>query len=160
MEPRIIKTETQHKAYLAEVERLATDDPLPGSAEGDRLELLAKLVEDYEKERYRFARPDPISAIRFRMEEKGLRQKDLAPLLGGKNRVSEVLSGRRPLTVQMIRELSDSLSIPADLLVGESNVAEIDDEDLVAEDIPVPYMVKTGWLPVMDGQHRSALIKR
>src|SRR6266496_3866056 len=113
MEPKIIKTDAEHRAYLAEVERLAVEDPVPGSSEGDRLELLAKLVEDYEKDRYRFARPDPISAIRFRMEEKGLRQKDLAPLFGGKNRASEVLSGRRPLTVQMIRELSDSLSIPA-----------------------------------------------
>jgi HTH-type transcriptional regulator / antitoxin HigA len=160
MDPKIIKTEAEHKAYLAEVERLAADDPAVGSHEGDRLELLAKLVEDYEKDRYRFARPDPISAIRFRMEEKGLRQKDLAPLLGGKNRVSEVLSGRRPLTVQMIRELSESLSIPADLLIGESSVAEIDEQDLVAEDVPVPYLVKSGWLPTIDGAHSSALLRR
>ena len=119
LEPKIIKTEEQYRAYLAEVDRLASDDPAPGTAEGDRLELLAKLVEDYEKARFRFNRPDPIGAIRFRMEEQGLKQKDIAPLLGGKNRVSEVLAGKRPLTVAAIRALSDALHIPAALLVRE-----------------------------------------
>jgi len=123
LEPKIIKTDDQYRAYLAEVDRLAADDPLPGTADGDRLELLAKLVEDYEKERFRFKRPDPIDAIRFRMEEQGLRQKDLAPFLGGRNRVSEVLAGKRPLTVAAIRALSDALHIPADLLVREPQVA-------------------------------------
>ncbi|MBI3916548.1 MAG: helix-turn-helix domain-containing protein [Betaproteobacteria bacterium] len=123
LEAKIIKTEDQYRAYLAEVDRLAADDPVPGTADGDRLELLAKLVEDYEKERFRFRRPDPIDAIRFRMEEQGLRQKDLAPLLGGRNRVSEVLAGKRPLTVSAIRALSDALHIPADLLVQEPGPA-------------------------------------
>lgn len=122
-EPKIIKTDQQYRAYLAEVDRLAADDPAPGTADGDRLELLAKLVEDYEKERFRFKRPDPIDAIRFRMEEQGLRQIDLAPLLGGRNRVSEVLAGKRPLTVAAIRALSDALHIPADLLVREPETA-------------------------------------
>ena len=163
MEPKIIKTEAEHKAYLAEVERLAADDPPPGSAEGDRLELLAKLLEDYEKDRYRFSRPDPISAIRFRMDEKGLKQKDIAPLLGGKNRASEVLAGKRPLTVQMIRSLSDSLAIPADLLVGDMSSAEaIDDEHLAAEGLPIPYLLKSGWLPptISEGQHRAQLLRK
>lgn len=75
MDPRIIKTEQQHREALAEVERLASDDPAMGSPEGDRLELLAKLVEDYEKQQFAFARPDPLSAIRFRMEEQGLVKK-------------------------------------------------------------------------------------
>lgn len=123
LEPKIIKTDDQYRAYLAEVDRLATDDPAPGTPDGDRLELLAKLVEDYEKERFRFKRPDPIDAIRFRMEEQGLRQADLAPLLGGRNRVSEVLAGKRPLTVAAIRALSDALHIPADLLVREPETA-------------------------------------
>ncbi len=118
-EPKIIKTDDQYRAYLAEVDRLAADDPAPGTADGDRLELLAKLVEDYEKERFRFKRPDPIDAIRFRMEEQGLRQKDLAPLLGGRNRVSEVLARKRPLTLAMVRALNEALRIPAELLVRE-----------------------------------------
>ncbi len=120
MDPKIIKTETEHKAFLAEVERLAAEDPMPGTAKGDRLELLAKLVEDYEKQRFRFARPDPVSAIKFRMEEKGLKQSDLAELMGGKNRVSEVFSGERKLTLSMVRALSEGLGIPADLLIQET----------------------------------------
>ena len=119
IEPRIIKTEEQYRAFLAEVERLAGDDPAPATSDGDRLELLAKLVEDYEKERFKFERPDPVEAILFRMEEQGLRQKDLAPILGGKNRVSEVLSRKRPLTLAMVRALHESLRIPAELLVRE-----------------------------------------
>jgi HTH-type transcriptional regulator/antitoxin HigA len=119
MDLKLVKSESQYRAYLAEVERLASDDPPLGTPEGDRLELLAKLVEDYEKECFRFDRPDPVSAIRFRMEEQGLRQKDLAPILGGKNRVSEVLSHKRPLTLQMVRALSESLRIPAELLIRE-----------------------------------------
>jgi HTH-type transcriptional regulator/antitoxin HigA len=119
LEPKIIKTEEQYRACLAEVERLASDDPQPGMPDGDRLELLAKLAEDYEKERFRFNRPDPIAAIRFRMEERGLRQIDLAPYLGGRNRVSEVLAGRRPLTVSAIRALSEALHIPTELLVRQ-----------------------------------------
>ena len=117
MIPRIIKTEQQHREALAEVVRLTAADPAMGSPEGDRLELLAKLVEDYEKQKFFFARPDPPSAIRFRMEEQGLRQKDLAPILGGKNRVSEVLSGKRALTPGMVRLLSESLHIPVELSV-------------------------------------------
>ena len=119
IEPRIIKTDERYRATLAEVERLAGDDPAPGTPDGDRLELLAKLVEDYEKERFKFERPDPVEAILFRMQEQGLRQKDLAPILGGKNRVSEVLSRKRPLTLGMVRALNESLNIPAELLVRE-----------------------------------------
>ena len=119
MEPRIIKTKAQHREALAEVERLTIDDPRLGTPAGDKLELLAKLVEDYEKQRFPFARPDALSAIRFRMEERGLRQKDLATALGGKNRVSEVLSGKRALTLGMVRSLSQSLNISTELLVRE-----------------------------------------
>jgi HTH-type transcriptional regulator / antitoxin HigA len=163
MEPRIIKTEADYNAFLSEVERLARDDPMPGTAEADRLELLAKLVEDYEKARFPFEKPDPISAIRFRMEQAGMRQKDLADLLGGKNRASEVLSGKRPLTVQMIRALNERLGIPTDLLIGQSLPAAIEHEHLAAEQVPISYLVRTGWLPsttVTDGAARSALITR
>jgi HTH-type transcriptional regulator / antitoxin HigA len=119
MEPRIIKTEEQYQRALAEVEQLAAHDPDPVSEDGERLELLAKLVEDYEKARFNFRRPGPIEAILFRMEEQGLRQKDIAPILGGKNRASEILSGKRSLTLPMIRALHEKLSIPADLLIRE-----------------------------------------
>jgi HTH-type transcriptional regulator/antitoxin HigA len=117
---RIIKTKAQHKAALEEVTRLARRDPAPESSAGLRLELLAKLVEDYEKTRFVFARPDPIDAILFRMEERGLRQKDIARVLGGKNRASEVLARKRPLTLPMIRALHEKLDIPPALLIREA----------------------------------------
>lgn len=119
IEPKIIRTRKEYRAFLAEVERLAAGDPTRGTPDGDRLELLAKLVEDYEKERFKFEKPDPIEALRYRMEEQGLRQKDLAKILGGKNRVSEVLNRKRPLTLGMARALSESLDIPAELLIRE-----------------------------------------
>lgn len=117
--PRIIKTDEQHRSFLAEVEKLAKLDPDPESVPGLRLELLAKLVEDYEKVHFSVAKPDPLDAIRFRMEQQGLRQKDIAPLLGGKNRASEILSGKRSLTVQMIRSLNEAFEIPPGLLIRE-----------------------------------------
>lgn len=119
MEPRIIKTDDQYSDFLAEVERLVELDPEPESVVGVRLELLAKLVEDYEKIRFAFAKPDPIDAIIFRMEQQGLRQKDIAPLLGGKNRASEVLSRKRSLTLSMIRALHEKLNLPPALLIRE-----------------------------------------
>lgn len=119
IEPRIIKTDEQHRIFLAEVERLATLDLDPESIQGLRLELLAKLVEDYEKSRFSFAKPDPIDAIVFRMEQQGLKQKDIAPYLGGKNRASEVLSRKRSLTLPMIRSLCEKLDIPPGLLIRE-----------------------------------------
>lgn len=119
LELRIIKTDEQHRDFLAEVERLAILEPDPESAQGLRLELLAMLVESYEKARFAFAKPDPIEAIVFRMEQQGLRQKDIAPLLGGKNRASEVLSRKRPLTLPMIRSLYKKLDIPPGLLIRE-----------------------------------------
>jgi len=116
---RIIKTKAQHAAALAEIARLARRDPARESRDGVRLELLAKLVEDYETERFVFAKPDPVDAILFRMEERGLRQKDVAGVLGGKNRASEVLARKRPLTLSMIRALHEKLDIPHELLIRE-----------------------------------------
>ena len=89
MELRIIKSEEHHRRYLVEARRLAKADPAPESGDGARLELLAKLIDDYERERISFRKPDPIEAILFRMEEQGLRQADIAALAGGKNRASE-----------------------------------------------------------------------
>lgn len=143
LEPKIIKTEDQYVTYLGEVDRLAAEDPAPGTPEGDRLELLAKLVEDYEKSRFKFNRPHPIEAIRFRMEESGLKQKDLAPLLGGRNRASEVLAGKRPLTLSAVRALSTALRIPADLLIQEPEATYLvsDEED----DVSIPLLARSGW---------------
>ncbi len=118
-EPRIIKTSEQYRACVAEVKRLVRKDPDPDSAAGARLELMAKLIEDYERQLFIFEKPDPVDAIIFRMEQQGLRQKDVADLLGGKNRASEVLARKRPLTLPMIRALYERLAIPPELLIRE-----------------------------------------
>jgi len=159
MEPKIIKTEKQYRTTLAVVERLASDDPVPGTPDGDRLELFAKLVEDYEKVRFAFDRPDPVEAILFRMEEQGLRQKDIARMLGGKNRASEVLSRKRPLTLPMIRALYENLRIPPELLIQEPGAKYQSSEDEIKEsDIPVDLLVKRGWAE--GTRSASELLKR
>lgn len=119
MEIRAIKNRKQHHHYLAEAERLMATDPDPRSRKGARLELLVLVIEAYEKEHFKFAPPDPIDAIVFRMEEQGLRQADIAAIVGGKNRASEILSRKRPLTLAMVRALHEKLGIPSELLIQE-----------------------------------------
>jgi HTH-type transcriptional regulator/antitoxin HigA len=80
-------------------------------------------VEDYELQRFKFKKPDPVDAIIFRMEQQGLKQKDIASLLGGKNRASEILARKRPLTLTMIRALHEKLAIPSEVLIGEVEAA-------------------------------------
>ncbi len=137
MELKIIKTDADYRSYLSEVERLALADPSPESSDGARLELLSLLVEEYEKTRFKFEAPSPVEAIQFRMHEQGLRQADLVPYFGSRSRVSEVLAGKRPLTVQMIREISTGLGISADVLVSGSmptNTEPADEADGVDVD--------------------------
>jgi len=128
-----LKTDDEHRSYLAEVERLVVADPDIDTAAGRRLELLAKLVEDCERERFVIEAPDPIDAIVFRMQQQGLRQKDIASYLGGKNRAPEVLSRKRPLTLPMIRALQEGLDIPAELLIRKPAPTYMD-ADKIAED--------------------------
>jgi HTH-type transcriptional regulator / antitoxin HigA len=86
----------------------------------DELDLLSLVVHDYEEKQFPIKKPDPVAAIRFRMEQQGLARKDLIPFLGSRSRVSEVLSGRRGLSLKMIRALAAGLRIPAELLLGET----------------------------------------
>lgn len=127
MDPKVIKFEAEYRTFLSEVERLAELDPEPDSPEGLRLELLSLLVEEYEKRHFPFDKPDPIEAIKFRMNEQGLRQSDLVSYFGSRSRVSEVLNGKRPLTVQMIRALSNGLGIPAGVLIEPVSATESED---------------------------------
>jgi HTH-type transcriptional regulator/antitoxin HigA len=117
MKPKVIKTESDCAVVLARIEKLM--DARPNTPQGDELELLSLLVHDYEERAFPIERPDPVAAIRFRMEQQGLKPKDLVPLLGGRNRVSEVLSGRRNLSLKMIRALAAGLGIPAEVLLGQ-----------------------------------------
>lgn len=116
MEIKPIRNEADHRAALKEIEALMgaqRDTP-----EGERLDVLATLVEAYERKRYRLDPPDPIEAITFYMEQKGLGARDLVPMIGRINRVYEVLGGKRALTIAMIQRLHRELGIPAESLIG------------------------------------------
>ena len=115
MDVRAIRTEADHQAALAEIATLM--DAKAGTPEGDRLDVLATLVEAYEATHIPVEAPDPISAILFMMEQKQLGRRDLEPAIGSRARVAEVLNRRRTLTLPMIRRLSRLLDIPADVLI-------------------------------------------
>jgi len=111
-----IKTERDYQKALKEIERLW--DAKPNTPKGDRLEVLVTLVEAYEQKHYKVEPPDPVEAIKFRMEQLGLKASDLAKILGGRSRVSEVLNRKRKLTVDMMRSLRRRLDIPAESLLA------------------------------------------
>jgi HTH-type transcriptional regulator / antitoxin HigA len=115
MDVKPIKTEADYEAALAEIEQLF--DAKSGTPEGDRLEVLAALVEIYEDEHYEIPLPDPIEAINYYIESRGLSRQDLEPYFGSRARVSEILNRRRPLSLEMIRRLSVGLGIPAEVLI-------------------------------------------
>jgi HTH-type transcriptional regulator/antitoxin HigA len=117
MEWKVIKTEKEYRKALMRLEEIF--DAPKHSREGDELELLALLIDQYEQEKHPIDLPDPIEAIKFRMDQLGYKQKDLAVALGLKSRVSEILSKKRKLTLDMIRKLHAELGIPAEVLVRE-----------------------------------------
>jgi HTH-type transcriptional regulator/antitoxin HigA len=119
MEIRPIKTEADYEATLKEIEGLMSAEA--DSPQGDRLDVLVTLVEAYEREHYPIDFPDPIEAIKFRMEQQGLSVEDLVPVIGRKNRVYEVLARKRPLTLRMIEGLHETFSIPAESLLKHSS---------------------------------------
>lgn len=120
MKPRIIKNLEEHEEALERIDFLMEDDPSLDTDDGRELELLVMLVEQYEDVHYPIDTPDPVELIKFRMEQSGLRQVDVAEYFGGRSKASEVLSGKRPLTLRMIRKLNEGLGIPADSLIRES----------------------------------------
>ena len=120
MEIRPIHTEADYQAALKDISALMERDPDMGTAEGDRLDVLATLVQAFEAKHYPIDLPDPIEAIKFRMEQGGLSVQDLEPLIGKSNRVYEVLGRKRPLTLPMIRRLHQGLGIPAEVLIAQT----------------------------------------
>jgi HTH-type transcriptional regulator/antitoxin HigA len=120
--PKLIKSDSEYQEALAELEGLVALDPDANTPDGDRLELLALLVEEYEREKYKFNTPDPIDAHLFRMDQQGLSENDLVPYLGSITIVSEVLNCKQPLTLEMIRALHAGLGLPAHVLIQEYSV--------------------------------------
>jgi HTH-type transcriptional regulator/antitoxin HigA len=147
---RPIRDEASYDAALARIDNLM-DSP-HGSAARDEMDVLVTLVEAYEDEHYPIDLPSPIDAIQFRMDQAGLKPADLVPYIGSRGKVSEVLSGKLPLTLKMIRALNRHLGIPAEILIGEGSAANFDNEmDTILWDrFPVTEMMKRDWLPAMD----------
>ncbi len=114
---KVIKTEKDYQIALSRLEEIF--DSKKGSKNGDELELLSLLIDNYEKDKFPIDLPDPIAAIKFRMEQLGYSQKDLTEVIGLKSRVSEILNKRRKLTLDMIRKLHGALGIPTEVLVRE-----------------------------------------
>jgi HTH-type transcriptional regulator/antitoxin HigA len=114
MDIRPIRTKADYRAALKEVERLWEAEP--GTPEGDAVDVLTILIEDYEAKHFPVPAPDPIAAIEFMMEQKGLTRRDLEPAIGSRGRVSEIMTRKRPLTLPMVRELGRLLDIPTDVL--------------------------------------------
>lgn len=117
MELKPIKTEVDYKGALKRLEEIF--DAKSGTPESDELEILGLMVDDYENKRYPIEAPDPIEAIKIRMEEMHLKQVDLIPEIGGKSRVSEILNRKRRLTVDMVRKLATRLNLSANVLIKD-----------------------------------------
>lgn len=141
-----IRTDADHKAALARIDVLM--DAEAGTDEVDELAVLAELVEAYEAKHFPIALPTPVEAIRFRMEQAGLEPRDLEPYIGSRGKVSEVLSGKQPLTLPMIRALHKHLGIPAEVLLADasSSAAEGELASLDWARFPVNEMAKRGWI--------------
>ena len=123
---KVIKTEKDYEEALKSVEELMSLDPNPDSTEGEQLNLLSALIEDYEEKKFPSSLPDSIEAIKFRMEQLNLKSADLISYIGSRSRVSEILSGKRHLTIDMVRALSEGLGIPAKVLIKKPGTDYID----------------------------------
>lgn len=122
MKIKPIRTKKEHKAALARVYELMELDPAEGTPELDELELLAMVVEEYEDEHEPVLPPNPIEAIKFRIDQMGLKESDLSKMLGSRQRRSEIFNGRRKLSLNMIRTLHKKLQIPAETLIRDYKV--------------------------------------
>jgi HTH-type transcriptional regulator/antitoxin HigA len=141
-----IKSDADYKAALAEIEDLIDCNARAGTPEGDQLNLLTLLVQDYEQKKIETEAPDPIEAIKFRMEQMNLMPRDLVPLIGSRSKVSEVLSRKRPLTLSMARALHKGLRIPAKALLQEQFLFDLDEEAIEWERFPIREMLARKWI--------------
>lgn len=148
MEHKIIKSKEEYKMAVDRLSSLM--DAELGTPEGEELELLAYLISNYENERFPISLPDPVEAIKFRMEQQGLTQKELIPYLGSQSKVSEILNRKRPLTLTMIRNLHEGLEIPAEVLIQKAG-AIIPDKQYDRDDYPFNEMFNREYFPFFSG---------
>ena len=149
MDIRPIRTEADYRTALREISALIDADPAPRTAQGDRLDILATLVQAYEAKRFPIDLPDPVEAIKFRMEQSGLSVKDLEPIIGRSNRVYEILNRKRPLTLAMVRRLP-----PAEVIVDLGGACNGRPEGaLVVMGYPHPFRTLTIVEPPRSERH-------
>ncbi len=141
-----IKSKSDYEAALADLEALIDLDPDDGTPEADRLAVLKILVQEYEAKEFPRSLPDPIRAIQFRMEQQNLTQRDLVPYIGSRSKVSEVLAGKRALTLSMIRALHSGLGIPAGVLLQNQEAADRDAAAIEWRRFPLREMIARGWV--------------
>lgn len=125
MNIRPIRSEADYQLALRDVAAYFENEPEPGTDDGDRFDILLTLIEAYETRRFPVDLPDPIEAIKFRMDQEGLTAKDLEPAIGRRNRVYEILNGKRNLTLAMVWKLHDMFGIPAESLIKPARPAKI-----------------------------------
>ena len=143
---KVIKTDQEYMAALSAIEKLIDDDPEPNTPESNQLEVLSILISDYESKHYSIEPPTPLDAIKFRMEQQNLTQRDLIPIIGNRSKVSEILSGKRPLSLSMIRALHNNLGIPAGALLSDQSTTDTEELEIEWERFPIREMIKRGWI--------------
>src|SRR5882672_2488969 len=143
----LIQTVSQYREVLDRVTKLAEKDPDPDSPAGRELGVLSVLLQEQERKTFSLAPPNPIGAIRLRMEQLGLTPKDLVPLIGSRSKVSEVLAGKRPLSLPMIRSLHVGLGIPLESLIAEVSEGDLDSK-IQWDRFPIKEMIKRQWIDV------------
>lgn len=153
MKPKVIKTEAEYKMALAHLESLMEAEP--NAALEEEMELFAVLIENYECEHFPIDLPDPIEAVKFRMEQQGLTRKDLEKYIGSQSKVSEILNRKRPLSIGMIRALHQGLGIPAEVLLQEEG-AEISAPKYDLKKYPFNEMFKEGYFSYFNGTLQEA----
>lgn len=153
MDIKIIRNEMDYHSALAHLSTLM--EAAPGTPEGDELELVSLLLENYEKENFPIGLPDPIEAIKFCMEQQGLTRKDLERYIGSQSKVSEVLNGKRPLSLSMIRALHKGLGIPTEVLLQEPG-RELSEPKYDVRKYPFKEMFKHGYFKSFNGTIQEA----
>lgn len=155
---KVIDSKSLYEQYLERVELLLRSKNSEDKEVNEEIELLTLLIEKYEIDNFKIKNPDPIDAVFFRMRERNLKQTDLIQYIGSKSRVSEILSRKRPLTIQMIRDLSTGLSIPVDLLISEPRKNTINSNEIDWSNFPIKEVAKKGWLEKISGNKKEELI--
>ena len=148
---KVITSDQEHEQAMIRLMSLMDSDPTLGTCEADEIDVLGVLIESYEQDNFSMERPDPIDAILFRMDQEGLKKKDLVPFIGSAPKVTEVLNGTRSLSLNMIRKLEAGLGISAEVLIKEPSQQRADEHNVEWQAFPLADMHKRGYFEGLSG---------